>query len=133
MNIFRTCTSDETYSRYDCVEEYVNRKIKDEVSCILSMQAHNEPNTNKTICSNMTLFYSKVFLIFTQLSKSTFYLFYITKTQRGHSMILHTKACQQSLGVSHPVRNGLITLSSKATAEKVHMYKANTVYRFIDL
>ena len=62
LNIFRTCTSDdETYSRYDCVEAYVNRRINNEISCILSMQAHNEPNTNKTICSNMTLFFSKVF------------------------------------------------------------------------
>ena len=53
---YRTCQTEESYSSYDCREDYVEKKIEKEVSCGLPHQAHNNPKSNRKICTNMTMF-----------------------------------------------------------------------------
>ena len=56
----RNCIPDDIYNSYDCIENYVDQRIEKEVSCILPAQAYNNPNINKNICLNKTMFLSNI-------------------------------------------------------------------------
>ena len=49
-----TCINDPEYSQYDCYENKMNDRLKDELKCLWPFQAHNKLNIGKDICDNLT-------------------------------------------------------------------------------
>ena len=54
--IHRTCVSYEGYNQYECIQEHVNERLRQEIKCSLPHHIHNNVNTGKDICANMSEF-----------------------------------------------------------------------------
>ena len=57
--IYRLCVSDEDYNQYECIQEYINNKLREELKCNLPHHIHNEVDTGKKICANLSEFQGK--------------------------------------------------------------------------
>lgn len=78
---YSSCIKNPEYSQYDCYDNEMEGRIKDELKCLWPFHIHNKPNLGKYICDNMTEFegmgiqLSNVLVSMTSPRKNVFFFF----------------------------------------------------------
>ena len=76
---YSSCINNPEYSQYDCYDNEMEGRIKDELKCLWPFHIHNKPNLGKYIWDNMTEFegrgiqFSNVLVSMTSPRKNIFF------------------------------------------------------------